>query len=324
MFMSEDDMDSKRQPVNLEGLIERTEYGKELEEVLDIYIPLLVQLPSLRDNPEMLQSEVKAEGAGGVQDIVTAADVYVQDEIKKRLIDSHPDWQFWGEEGGGQVTELDASKKFLLVADPIEGTNNFRARKDDQWGSVLALVNGRTGEPIMGLVAHPSQNKLYLGVKREGAYEIDYDQTGRVISFTRMSPEPEFSEFTYNNSPHFEQNLRFQVDRFFQEGKIIETDTDDVLEKSRKKVLIRNNGEEVSFLDPESGALEAVRYRGTLYFKTSNEMAAVFVILNELGGRVTDAEGKPWHLGINTLIAARNSKDYNFLKSIYDRTLASD
>lgn len=96
------------------------------------------------------------------------------------------------------------------------------------------------------------------------------------------------------------------------------------LDKSRKVAHIPNSaGKESVFEDPESGALEAIRFKGTIYFKTSNEMAAVFTILNELGGKVTDAKGNPWHLGINTLIAARISQDHAYLQEIYNKTIKS-
>lgn len=45
--------------------------------------------------------------------------------------------------------------------------------------------------------------------------------------------------------------------------------------------------------------------------------------LEEVGGKVTDADGKPWFLGIDTLIAARNEKDYQYLKNLYQKTLFS-
>jgi hypothetical protein len=60
--------------------------------------------------------------------------------------------------------------------------------------------------------------------------------------------------------------------------------------KDREIIEIDGN----TFSDSESGALEAVRYSGTIYFKTSEEMAAVFVILEELGGVVTNGNGALW------------------------------
>ncbi len=308
---------------DLKNLIEQTPYGELLKEVLDAYLPLIAKLPSLRDDSEMLKFEVKSEGREGTQDVVTAADLYFQNEINKQLITEHNDWQFWGEEGN-QPTEFDASKSFLLVVDPIEGTNNFRARKDDQWGSVLSLIDVHTGEPIIGIVAHPAKRKLYLGIKNAGAYVLEHDENGAITSLSSMSPKAEFGEFTYNNSPHFEQKFADQVDRFFSMGEVPEPESDDNLEKLRRKVKIQRGDEAVSFSDPESGALEAIRYRGTIYFKTGNEMAAVFVILEELGGKVTDGEGRPWHLGMDTLIAARNPEDYPFLLKVYNETLVGN
>ena len=105
-----------------------------------------------------------------------------------------------------------------------------------------------------------------------------------------------------------------QVDRFFKLGTVIKTD-----ELARSTVGIPDE-KGVIFENLESGALETIRYRGTIYFKTSAEMAAVFVILNELGGKVTDAYGKSWSINIDTLIAARNEEDYQYLKSSYDKT----
>jgi len=137
-----------------------------------------------------------------------------------------------------------------------------------------------------------------------------------------MSKDPEFPEFTYNASPHFEPNLVQQVDRFLVQGTIQPDEPNaDELEKSRKRVVLPNG---TIFTDPESGALEAIRNRGTIYFKTSNEMAAVFVIINELGGKVTDGEGKPWTLGISTLLTARNEQDYKYLINIYNQTRSNN
>lgn len=301
--------------------IKEPELKALLQTLLDIYLPVVVEIPRLRDNPKMLFEEVKATAPNGITDVATVADVYVQDELKSRISKANQDWQFWGEEGTDRVEELDRDRKYLFVTDPIEGTNNFKAKKDDQWGSIVALVDIESGEPIIGIVAHPSRNTLYIGVRDNGAYKAHYDEDGSINTWEKMSTKPEIPQFTYNNSPHFEENLLQEVQNFFQMGRVLPDDVGaDELDRSRKTVVISNNDEEITFVDPESGALEAVRYRGTLYFKTSAEMAAVFVIIEELGGKVSDAFGKPWSLGINTLIAARDEEDYVFLKSLYDKT----
>ncbi|TSC86317.1 MAG: Uncharacterized protein G01um10147_929 [Microgenomates group bacterium Gr01-1014_7] len=301
----------------LKDLAKSSQYDQQLMNIMGAFVPLALQLPQLRDNPQMMEEIIKKTSVSGVTDVATNADIFVQGKLKSTVLEKHPDWQFWGEEGKDNISEYDSTKKFLFIIDPIEGTNNFKSRKDNQWGSVVALVDIETKIPVLGIVALPSRRRFYLGIKNAGAYTVEYGEDGQVKSFSPMPEESEFSEFTYNNSPHFEEPLTQQVQRFFALGTIQpdEPSADD-LERSRKVIQIGG----VTFVDPESGALEAIRNRGTIYFKTSNEMAAVFVILNELGGKVTDGNGNSWVLGINTLIAAKNETDYNFLKNLCDKT----
>ncbi len=308
--------------MQLKDILERSPYKEHLEQILRFYVPLALQLLTLRDDPEFMQATIKAAAASGITDVATKADVHMQQLIKEQVTMAHPDWQFWGEEGEDNVKEYDETKSFLLLTDPIEGTNNFRAKKDDQWGSVIALVDLKTKEPVIGIVAHPTKRLFYVGVKGSGVYTLQYDEEGNLVNVQPMGKAPEKDIFTYNASPHFEQRLVDQVDRFFGLGNV-QPDAPNAseLDKSRKIVHVPSDaGEESIFEDPESGALEVIRYKGTIYFKTSNEMAAVFAILNELGGKVTDAKGEPWHLGINTLIAARTEQDHAYLQEIYNKT----
>jgi fructose-1,6-bisphosphatase/inositol monophosphatase family enzyme len=281
--------------------------------VLDFYIPIALEIPSLRDNPELMIFEVKAENSEGVQDIATQADKYVQAEIKKQLPEN---WQFWGEEGADNVTEFDESKEFILITDPIEGTNNFRAKLDNQWGSVVSIVDIKTKEPVIGIVAHPTEMTFYLGIIGSGAFKLTIKDD--ILQHSKLTSEPEagYDYFTYNNSPHFNEELSNRVSNFLAKGAVQDMVTEDKLLASRKKLTIEDH----RFEDPESGALEVVRNKGTIYFKTSNEMSACFVILKELGGYITDGNGIDWTLGISTLISARTKEDYEFLKELYDRS----
>ena len=303
-------------PKHMEPL-QNSERGRFAQQILSFYVPLAMRLPTLRENPSIMEAHVKAVGQNGITDVVTGADKYMQQQIKDAAKEIHPEWQFWGEEGEDNISQYDPNKPFLLITDPIEGTNNFRANIDDQWGSVIALVDSKTQEPVVGIVAHPTKKLFYLGVKGEGAYKLQYGENGDLLVSAPLQsePEPGYQQFTYNASPHFSPELIQIVNNFLAMGHVQpdrEGATD--LEKSRKTVQVSD----LIFIDPESGALEAVRNRGTIYFKTSNEMAAVFVILGEVGGKVTDADGKPWTLGINTLISARTIDDYNYLKGLID------
>jgi|GEM_PF-1954172 len=307
---------------SLDMLIELAPYGEELRQVLDMFIPLALSLPQLRDSPGMMSETIKATATNGITDIATSADSYLQEELKKQVEYNHSGWQFWGEEGEDRATKYDESKSYLFITDPIEGTNNFKAHKDGSWGSVVALVDNSTKEPVVGVIADPVARIVYMGTKDGGAYIVKYAEDGSISGFSTMQKQPDEPEFTYNNSPHFEAELSDQVQRFFDLGTIQPDNPGaDDLARSRKRVIVRTDETENTFVDPESGALEAIRNRGTIYFKTSNEMAAVFVIIDELGGNLTDAEGEPWKLGIDTLIAARNREDYEYLSLVYKKTL---
>lgn len=298
-------------------------YGKFLNSMLAFYVPLVFKLPALRDNPDLMVTSIKSTSPNGIADVATKADIYVQSEIKRHVLSSYPNWQFWGEEGRDNVNNYDFSKEYLLITDPIEGTNNFIVKKDNQWGSVVALVDIKKKEPVVGIVAHPSKRTVYFGLKGEGAYIAKYDNKNTMVSLNNMKKAPEYSKFTYNNSPHFEKHLLKQVKNFLSLGKVLPAKArSDKLERSRYTVQISGKvGRKITFVDPESGALEALRYKGTIYFKTSNEMAAVFVILKEIGGIVTDANGKTWTLGINTMISTRTRGDYEYLQSLFRKTV---
>lgn len=127
--------------INLSNQLYQGVYGSYLKEILSFYVPLLLQIPKLRDDPSYMKETIKAVGNSGITDVATQADIYVQQEIKKEVTLLHQDWQFWGEEGDDNINEYDISKKFLFITDPIEGTNNFRYKKDNYWGSVVALVD---------------------------------------------------------------------------------------------------------------------------------------------------------------------------------------
>lgn len=303
----------------LEELSQQSEYGAFVADILEFYVPIALKLPGLREDPKIMKETVKARSASGATDVVTVADRYVQELCKGEILRRHPDWQFWGEEGSDNTAEYDPKAKILVVLDPIEGTNNFKLRKDDQWGSVLGLVDIATRTPIAGIVAHPTQRTFYVGIKGVGVFELNYGEDGKLTAFSDMKAKPEFPEFAYNNSPHFSQELVSKVEKFFALGRVQPLPEEaDEYERLRRTVHIKRGRNSLVFVDPESGALEIVRYRGTIFFKTSNEMAAVFPIIEELGGKVTDGNGQPWSLGINSLIAARSKADYLMLKRIYD------
>mgnify|MGYP003394773761 CR=1 FL=1 len=106
--------------------IEAGEYNAIAIEILNFYVPIALELTRLQKDPDFLKSTVKAVAESGISDVVTAADIYVQNKLREVVRREYPEWQFWGEEGGDNTSEYDPNKEYLFITDPIEGTNNFK------------------------------------------------------------------------------------------------------------------------------------------------------------------------------------------------------
>lgn len=90
--------------------------------------------------------------AKGRHDFVTAADVAVEELIRKRLARAYPGDAVLGEEGGGQAA------RSLWVVDPIDGTTNY-AHGGDDWCVSIAHVRG--GYADVGVVYAPALGRMH-------------------------------------------------------------------------------------------------------------------------------------------------------------------
>lgn len=94
------------------------------------------------------------------QDLVTIADQAIEALVRKRLSEAFPEDGFFGEESGGVPTA-----SFWSV-DPIDGTSNF-LRGIPVWGVSIGYVEN--GEPALGLIYFPVEDRLYQAVSGGGA-----------------------------------------------------------------------------------------------------------------------------------------------------------
>lgn len=60
--------------------ITSTYHGKLLKSILTFYVPLVLKLPRLRDDPKLMATNIKSTSSGSITDVVTAADSFVQNE----------------------------------------------------------------------------------------------------------------------------------------------------------------------------------------------------------------------------------------------------
>lgn len=97
------------------------------------------------------------------RDLVTAADVAVEDFLKATLTTQYPQYGFWGEESG-QSSDQNAR----WIVDPIDGTHSF-AKGQYFWGISIALEINQ--ELVLGAVYAPALNDYYCAEKTKGAWK---------------------------------------------------------------------------------------------------------------------------------------------------------
>ena len=107
------------------------------------------------------------------RDFVTAADVAVEEFLKKTLTEKYPEYGFWGEESGQSDNQTNR-----WIVDPIDGTHSF-SRGQYFWAISVALEINQ--ELIMGAVYAPALNDYYCAEQGKGAWK-----NGQVISVSSV------------------------------------------------------------------------------------------------------------------------------------------
>ena len=97
------------------------------------------------------------------RDLVTDADVAVENYLKQALAERCPEYGFWGEESGQT-----ANQRSRWIVDPIDGTHSF-SKGQYFWGISVALEI--EGELIMGAVYGPALDDYYCAEKGKGAWK---------------------------------------------------------------------------------------------------------------------------------------------------------
>lgn len=95
------------------------------------------------------------------RDLVTDADVAVENFLKQALAEAYPDYGFWGEESGKSDNQTNR-----WIVDPIDGTHSF-SKGQYFWSISVALEID--GDLVAGSVYAPALDDLYLAVKGQGA-----------------------------------------------------------------------------------------------------------------------------------------------------------
>jgi len=101
----------------------------------------------------------------GVHDVLTQADLAVEEHIRAAVAAAYPGDAVVGEEMGGQAG-VAADQAFWLV-DPIDGTANY-ATDIPRWCVSIGYIVG--GKPTLGVLFDPVVNRLYSAARGGGAF----------------------------------------------------------------------------------------------------------------------------------------------------------
>lgn len=189
---------------------------------------------------------------------VTAADKLINQLVIDRVTAAFPEHGILAEEGSEHE-----DRKQLWVCDPIDGTNSFIQRIPTALFSLAYVVDG---VPEVAVIFDPFQDKLFTAVKGMGAFG-----NGKPI---HVSDHAGLDKAAIGMTSRYQDIKKCQA--LF----------DSMLEKGVKHVFVPG----CAF----KGSLVATGHNDALIFpgRSAHDTAALKLIVEEAGGKVTDLRGK--------------------------------
>lgn len=112
---------------------------------------------------KLMVDDITIEQKGNESNLVTSADINVQQYLEEQLLKLLPGSTFLGEED--EVTKI--GKGDMWVVDPIDGTANFiRGLK----ASVISVGLVKEGKPYLGVIYDPYKDEIYYAERGKGAF----------------------------------------------------------------------------------------------------------------------------------------------------------
>ena len=193
---------------------------------------------------------------------LTKADTEINDLVIKRINETYPEHSIYGEE----KSDNKEGSKYIWVCDPIDGTMSFSVGLP-MFVFSIALVDQSNGQPILGLINDPVMRNMYFAYKGSGAY-----RNGKKIF---VSKDTTFTN-TYSITGASGKDVGFS-----------NLPVHELLGKKKSRVMKFG-----SFL---YGAIQVANGKfvvGAFYGKNGHDVAALKIIIEEAGGKVTDLNGE--------------------------------
>lgn len=218
---------------------------------------------------------MRHKGAADSVDLVSDADILAERAIVDVITSAYPDHSVLGEEEHSP----DLSAEHLWIVDPLDGTTNFAHDIPHFAVSVAYYHHGRAE---YGVVWNPARSDLYRVQRGDGAYHND-----RRLAVT--------SAASFNE-------VLIAVGFYYDRGAMMEATLNAVRECFGKQIRgIRRMGTaSLDLAQVASGSFGA-------YFEyqlSPWDFAAGRLLVEEAGGRVTAADGRPLPLQKTSVLAS--------------------
>ena len=216
--------------------------------------------------------------AKGARDLVTAADLAVEDVVR-RVVGDALGFSVIGEERGGNAS-ADGSPYWLV--DPICGTRNF-ASGIPLYCVNLALVEG--DEISVAVVGDPSTGEIDVAERRRGAWRLT--DSGRHRLSTNDESRTIVIEDGKSKGSRREQAAQFTA-------AAIRADRWD----------FRSLG--TTLASPYLAAGRIAAY--VVFWVSAIHAGAGSLLVSEAGGTVSDIAGRPWTIRSDSLVGSANRR----------------
>jgi histidinol-phosphatase len=203
--------------------------------------------------------------------LVTRADLEVEAELRRRILDRFPEHAILGEEEGYREGS-EGSARWLL--DPIDGTNSF-GRGIPIWATLIALE--QDGLPVVGVASAPALGTRWWAGRGLGAFRGAIPHSG--------------------SGPPAGERIRVSAVARLEDAQVLHGSLRLALDRWNARVLdvLRGAWRARSFADFWGHCLVAEGSAEVMIEPKVNpwDLAALMVIVEEAGGRLTDLEGRP-------------------------------
>lgn len=223
-------------------------------------------------------AEVLPQKRKGEIDIVTVADMKVDEFLYRQLQREYPDVPVLSEERAPSNLKEFVKRELLFIVDPLDGTANF-ARGDPNYSISVGLT--WKGQSVLGALFVPASSRMFWAQEnKEGAF-----WNGRKI---HVSSIWELAESVVCTDWSHILSTRDQTTGFLK----------NVFGHVRQIKILGSAATNLSLL--AIGAIDIYQHVHLMPWDT----AASALIAQKAGARVTDSKGNPWNVFTPDILAA--------------------